>query len=96
MHAYEAYSFNHSWDPDSAYQLLTFVFAPQCMLHKSFMRAGDTCVHNPATCAHGISFSLWEKSVFDSNLFDPREEQPYRYLLSTGKTRQMDSKMTAP
>ncbi|KAF0294679.1 Cadherin EGF LAG seven-pass G-type receptor 3 [Amphibalanus amphitrite] len=55
-----------------------------CMRHASFMREGDTCVHDPSTCANGISFSLWHRCSFDSDAFTPREGLPYRYLISTG------------
>ena len=57
----------------------------QCMMQENFMREGDTCVHDPATCATGLSFSLWHKSVFDTDAFTPRDGLPYRYLISTGE-----------
>jgi len=55
-----------------------------CMVQKGFARRGDDCIGNPDSCEDGMSFSLWEKTVYTEDVFAPREEQQLRYLLSTG------------
>ncbi|XP_037076257.1 uncharacterized protein LOC119097315 [Pollicipes pollicipes] len=65
---------------------LTSVILPgdSCMAHKGFAKPGDTCVSDPATCEEGLSFSLWEKTIYVEDVFADRESLQLRYLLSTG------------
>ncbi len=57
------------------------------MVDSSYMNPGDACQVNPANCTNGLSFSIWEKITYDSNImtgWNTPESFPRRYIVSTG------------
>ncbi|XP_071518113.1 adhesion G-protein coupled receptor D1-like [Panulirus ornatus] len=48
---------------------------------------GENCIHDPSTCTHGLSISIWEKTSFTLEKFygaDTAHQFPAAYLISTG------------
>ena len=56
------------------------------MHDSSWVNEGDTCVENPINCEEGLSFSIWEKITYDSNVLVDRENavQDRKYIVSSG------------
>lgn len=56
------------------------------MVDSDFVRPGDECQVNPLHCENGLSFSIWEKITYDSNiLLDTSENaQSKKYIISSG------------
>ena len=48
---------------------------------------GDRCAENPIHCDKGLSFSIWEKITYDSNVLVDRHDnrvQDRKYIVSSG------------
>ena len=56
------------------------------MQDSDWAKQGDTCVVNPLNCEEGLSFSIWEKITYDSNVLVDRENpvQDRKYIVSSG------------
>ena len=65
---------------------LLFFFYIQCMQDSSWAREGDRCVENPINCEEGLSFSIWEKITYDSNVLIDRDSKvpDRKYVVSSG------------
>ena len=55
-----------------------------CIVKSSFVRKKDKCILNPIDCSNGLSFSIWEKVVYNEDIFDIERDHDRKYLLSNG------------
>ena len=56
------------------------------MYDAEYLKGEDFCQVNPINCTEGLSFSIWERIVFDENpLLDRHNPSaPKKYIVSTG------------
>lgn len=54
------------------------------MVKSDFQRPGDDCVANPKDCDDGISFSLWEKVLYNEDVLNVYKAHDKKYIFSTG------------
>ena len=57
------------------------------MHDSSWAGEGDRCAENPVHCDEGLSFSIWEKITYDSNVLVDRHDnqaQDRKYIVSSG------------
>lgn len=57
-----------------------------CMRDDDFIHATDECGKNPINCTDGLSFSIWEKMSYDTNVLVDRDIkiQSRKYVVSSG------------
>eukprot|EP00095_Tigriopus_kingsejongensis_P004561 maker-scaffold462_size163801-snap-gene-0.37 protein:Tk04561 transcript:maker-scaffold462_size163801-snap-gene-0.37-mRNA-1 annotation:"PREDICTED: uncharacterized protein LOC100378641" len=57
-----------------------------CMVDASYVKEGDDCQRNPLYCSEGLSFSIWEKITYDSNILLDHDKLPQskKYVISSG------------
>ena len=56
------------------------------MHDSSWAGEDDRCAENPVHCDEGLSFSIWEKITYDSNVLVDRDNrvQERKYIVSSG------------
>ena len=57
------------------------------MRDSSWAKEGDRCAENPIYCDEGLSFSVWEKISYDSNVLVDRGNtaaKDRKYIVSSG------------
>ena len=55
------------------------------MVKSEFRNQGDECIVNPKNCPHGLSFSIWEKALYQEDVLQVMNDHEKKYILSTGK-----------
>ena len=55
------------------------------MIKSEFQNQGDECIVNPKNCPHGLSFSIWEKALYQEDVLQVMNDHEKKYILSTGK-----------
>ena len=54
------------------------------MVKSEFRNQGDECIVNPKNCPHGLSFSIWEKALYQEDVLQVMNDHEKKYILSTG------------
>ena len=54
------------------------------MVKTNYRNYPDECILTPKKCSHGISFSIWEKVHYKTDIFNVYREHDRQYIFSTG------------
>ncbi len=56
----------------------------QCLVKSDYQLENDECILTPKSCKKGISFSIWEKVHYKTDIFNVYKEHEKQYIFSTG------------
>ena len=54
------------------------------MIKSAYGKENDQCILHPKNCPTGISFSIWEKVTYSSDVLNVHKNHDKRYIFSTG------------
>ena len=66
---------------------ITYLNLYQCVVDGTFAKKSDLCIRNPKNCLQGISFSLWEKTIYDRDIVEKLPDDSAftkKYIVGTG------------
>ena len=68
----------------------------QCLVKTDFQIEHDECIMTPKNCHDGVSFSIWEKVHYKTDVFNVYKEHDRQYIFSTGGDYDYDQKKAYP
>lgn len=68
----------------------------QCLVKTDFQIEHDECIMTPKKCLDGVSFSIWEKVHYKTDVFNVYKDHDRQYIFSTGGDYDYDQKKAYP
>ena len=62
----------------------------QCLIKSDFALPDETCIADPRNCNNGLSFSIWEKVIYEEEVLNVNKEHGKKYIFSTGADTEND------
>jgi len=56
----------------------------KCIVKSGFGKKGDKCIMHPKDCKDGLSFSIWEKVIYQEDVLNVMKDHDKKYVFSTG------------